>query len=235
MAVWQLVIEIILVVLGVYLSFFKSYMNEKGKNLATQEDIGNITAIVEGIKKDLNDETELLKSKLSLYNQNRFSIKSAERNAMFTINKTYSGWINSLMHFSLISYDETNIEEINEMILQFNKKRLAFEMAKSHASIFINDIEYYEIIKNVTVETLALERIVATGIRKYRLPYILYKIKKNVTPVSDLLNLYQSLIAELDPISQSLYDDRINQFTVTHVQEIKLTSYIKRRIETSEG
>ena len=33
-------------------SFFPSYFNEKGKNLATKEDIGEITEAVESVKED---------------------------------------------------------------------------------------------------------------------------------------------------------------------------------------
>ena len=38
--------------------FVKSYCTEKGKNLATKEDIGEITQIVESIKSSLAKETE---------------------------------------------------------------------------------------------------------------------------------------------------------------------------------
>lgn len=46
----NLILEIIIIIGGLYLIFFKSYFKEKGKNLATLEDIGQITEKVEGVK-----------------------------------------------------------------------------------------------------------------------------------------------------------------------------------------
>ena len=42
--------------------YAKSYSSEKGKNLATKEDISEITEIVESIKTSLSNKTEELKS-----------------------------------------------------------------------------------------------------------------------------------------------------------------------------
>ena len=54
------------ILVSLYLAFFKSYFQEKGKNIATQEDIGPITKIVEGIKSDLSTKIEEVKANLSL-------------------------------------------------------------------------------------------------------------------------------------------------------------------------
>ena len=54
-----LLISQILIALGVlYLAFFKSYFQEKGKNLATQEDIEGITKKVESIRSELQYSLE---------------------------------------------------------------------------------------------------------------------------------------------------------------------------------
>jgi hypothetical protein len=59
----QCVLEVLILLLGLYLTFFKSYFQEKAKNLATKEDIGEITQTVEKIKNQLSYSTQ---SKLSL-------------------------------------------------------------------------------------------------------------------------------------------------------------------------
>ncbi len=48
-----------------WLILFKSYFKEKGKNLATIEDIGEITTEVESVKKDFSEKFENYKSKLN--------------------------------------------------------------------------------------------------------------------------------------------------------------------------
>jgi len=51
-------------VIGFAFVYLKPYFAERGKNLATKQDIGEITSIVEGIKTELAQKTEELKSDL---------------------------------------------------------------------------------------------------------------------------------------------------------------------------
>jgi hypothetical protein len=64
----NLILEIVIIIGGLYLAFFKSYFKEKGKNLATLEDIGKITQKVEVVKIDFNTKIEELKSELQKHN-----------------------------------------------------------------------------------------------------------------------------------------------------------------------
>jgi len=62
----QLIIEILLFLIGLYLAFFKSYFGEKGKNLATKEDISEITEKIENIKNSYAHSLEKAKSELQI-------------------------------------------------------------------------------------------------------------------------------------------------------------------------
>ena len=61
-------LNIFTLICGLYLIFLKSYFKEKGKNLATFEDIESITEKVENVKKDFNIKLEGLKSELQKNN-----------------------------------------------------------------------------------------------------------------------------------------------------------------------
>jgi hypothetical protein len=54
----HIILDIILIVIGLYIVFGKSYLAEKGKNLATKEDIGIITGKIETVKNDLALSTQ---------------------------------------------------------------------------------------------------------------------------------------------------------------------------------
>lgn len=41
----NLILESVIILLGLYLAFFKSYFSEKVKNLATKEDVSEITLV----------------------------------------------------------------------------------------------------------------------------------------------------------------------------------------------
>jgi len=46
----RIVLDLILILMGLYYLFFQNYFSEKGKNLATKEDISEITKKIESIK-----------------------------------------------------------------------------------------------------------------------------------------------------------------------------------------
>lgn len=50
---FQIVFDIVLTIIGLYLAFGKSYFSEKGKNLATREDVGLITKEIETVKNEI--------------------------------------------------------------------------------------------------------------------------------------------------------------------------------------
>ena len=60
------ILEVVIIVAGGFLikSYLPSYFKQKGKNLATKEDIGEITHEIEGIKNQYLKSTEVLKSQL---------------------------------------------------------------------------------------------------------------------------------------------------------------------------
>lgn len=64
----NLALEIVIIIGGLYLAFFKSYFTEKGKNLATFEDITGITTKIESVKEVFNTKIESIKSELQKNN-----------------------------------------------------------------------------------------------------------------------------------------------------------------------
>ncbi len=94
-------IEIVLqsiVLLGVlYLALFKSYFKEKGKNIATLEDIGKITTSVESIKAQLKFALEA-----------KLSFRAEEHSALVDYYSKYYRWLSALMiaHFARVEYEQ---------------------------------------------------------------------------------------------------------------------------------
>ena len=66
----QIIIDIILIITLLYIAFFKSYFTEKGKNIATKEDIGYITK-----------EIETVKNEVKYFNQIKFEISKEKKEA----------------------------------------------------------------------------------------------------------------------------------------------------------
>src|SRR5580704_10390582 len=73
-----------------------SYFSEKGKNLATKEDVSDITQLVEAVKHSFTKETEQLKANLQLLTNVQAGIASEERTSIIEYNEKYFWWVNLL-------------------------------------------------------------------------------------------------------------------------------------------
>lgn len=76
-------------------NFIITYFKEKGKNLATKEDVRYITTEIKSIESKFLHETERLKADLLLHTTLRTTILSEERNAIAEFTKSLVTWINS--------------------------------------------------------------------------------------------------------------------------------------------
>lgn len=135
----QIIIEVIIVLLGFYIAFFKSYFKQKGKNLATQEDIGKITNTVESIKAEFIHQAERLKVELQLQNQLRFSIKSEERGSLINCYDSYFLWYNQILRINPTKFNIDNIGNIKEELFNIEQSQLDFRNALSKLELYIGD------------------------------------------------------------------------------------------------
>lgn len=70
MVIWNIINSLFIVIVGLAVVFYKSYMAEKGKNLATKEDIGRITSEIESVRSQfevyVHSEKEIFSKEYSL-------------------------------------------------------------------------------------------------------------------------------------------------------------------------
>lgn len=164
-------------------NFWPKYFEVKATNQATKEDIGEITEIVENIKSDLSQQNELLKAQLSLTNQHKLDIKTAEREAMFDFNKQKSVWIYSLIRFSFYKYDLENYKDIKLVVADYHKRQYEYDLAAAHLILFMHDKEFMELEKNLIIEVIKLNKLVSDT--SYKLYYSFSKAEINLNLESD--------------------------------------------------
>jgi hypothetical protein len=145
----------------IFKNYWPKYFETKATNQATKEDIGEITEIIEKIKYDLSQQNEFLKAQLSLKNQHKLNIKSAEREAIFDFNKQKSVWIYSLMRFSFFKYELENYKEVNTLTyLDYQKRQYEYDLAVAHLTLFMHDNEFMVLKEKLTNEVVKLHKIV---------------------------------------------------------------------------
>ena len=94
MDVIQIFIDIFLIILTLYIAFGKSYIVEKGKNLATKEDIGEITKEIETIK----NETIYLVQRKSEFHKDCKEIALSFNDSASTFIEYSSDFMKGLVH-----------------------------------------------------------------------------------------------------------------------------------------
>jgi len=119
----QVVINVVLtILLGLFIkNYLPSYMDEKGKNLATKEDIQEITRKTEEVQKEFKEGFEYFSSDL------RFKYDFYHKQYSELYSKIYAIVIQSeyVRRFIQITKgQEHSFEEIETPISQFNKRQL---------------------------------------------------------------------------------------------------------------
>ncbi|MDI5950272.1 hypothetical protein [Flavobacterium yafengii] len=91
-----------------------SYFGEKGKNLATKQDITDITEKVESVKQIFTAQNEKLKFNLQFLTSSQLGLYQEERNAIIDYNQKLAIWINVLTNSDFAGIDTKSSLEIEE-------------------------------------------------------------------------------------------------------------------------
>ncbi|MBN7811213.1 hypothetical protein J0A68_09610 [Algoriphagus sp. H41] len=85
----RLILDTLIILLGLWVLFYKAYFTEKGKNIATKEDIQEITSKIELVKLEFLKKIEFNKYALNL-NHQLFNALNSLQNSLRTINRDQS-------------------------------------------------------------------------------------------------------------------------------------------------
>lgn len=150
-----------------YIAKNKAYESEKGKNLATKEDIGEITKEIKSVESKFINETERLKSNLAILTNLQTDISSIERNALVEINKSLFTWLNTVLYFpdyedinDIEKYDTTldklhNIQQQNEIMFELFVDEQNIQAYLNKISLAIFDMHI-----NRKIQISALKKII---------------------------------------------------------------------------
>jgi hypothetical protein len=142
----QTILEILILLFLLYLAFFKSYFQEKGKNLATKEDIEDITSVVESIKTELQFS---LQAKLSL--------RAEEHQALVDYFSKYSVWLSAIRNWSAAGINKDNTSRLAEIRSQLDVLHQDFDLAAGKLMLFVENEEIQSQHGPLAIETLKLQ------------------------------------------------------------------------------
>lgn len=198
----HIVLEIIGVLFLCYVAFFKSYFSEKGKNVATKEDIEEITMKVEAIKNEF-----------SLFSQSKADYLKDRKESALDFLESISIWIDySMKPMDLIFNNLTNIVVLSNLISDLRvqaskattnywKLYTYFEediVHDSSANVYNKCIE----LNNITLRFLVVLEKHAKMIKHYE--DILTKVKDR----DEIIKKRETLIKVINAIQDEYYQEK---------------------------
>jgi hypothetical protein len=150
----EIILDIIIILIGLYLALFKSYFQEKGKNIATSEDIEGLTLKVESVKQQFLEKNANLKAKLDLFTNLQLGHKNDERQALISFHKKISQWIGLLTESSVPLIDDYDNEEIKMKYYHYDNTYSDVLSAQALLRIYVEDQELKGIIDELKIKTL---------------------------------------------------------------------------------
>lgn len=212
-------------------SYFPKYMEEKGKNLATKEDIGEITTIIESVKTQLARDTEVLKADLSLKNQNLFSIKTEERKALIDFHTKYSAWVSSITNSNLTGYDLSNYLEMNNIGKYINERKMNYELAEGLITLFMHDDDFMMLKKKIVVGAIEMEHINSKYCIELKGLFALSNLKINSTPIENQGDIYKEMYDKSFKILSDFQREQLEKHAILQPDWANMTKLIKQRVE----
>ena len=143
--IFQIILEVSAVLLGLYLALFKSYFEERGKILATKKDIDLIT-----------EKVERVKSEIEILTHKKISLSTEKQSALIDFNAKYSAWLNYLMHVSMTNNVTTAENYISKVTETSSQLFYDYIISEARVDVFFNNdhnlINFKDEIKIKTIE-----------------------------------------------------------------------------------
>ena len=203
---------IIILVIGYFLikNLIPSYFSEKGKNLATKEDIEEITKKVKTVESQMN-----------ILTGNVLEYSTLKRQYVIDYFASYNNWERTITGVNL-DYS-SNCKEINRTSIEriYDAKH-SYNLKEGEIELFIDDKEFYELRAELTIMTLKYQHEfekVATQVER-----LISTKDKNPTHIDDLDKILEKYRAYTVSELKKIYVER-NKLTA------KLSEYIKEMTE----
>ena len=150
----EITLEIIILLIGLYLVFFKSYFKEKGKNLATSQDIAHITEKIELVKQQFIEKNAVLKARLDLLTNLQINHKNDERLTLIDFHKKLNKWIGLLSEGRPSVADRKNNKDLQNKSYFYELIYQEVLEAQAVLHLYIEDKKLLEVASNLIIAIL---------------------------------------------------------------------------------
>ena len=239
MEILRLIIEIIILCIGFYLAFLKSYFSEKGKQLAIKEDIEEITKKVESIKSDFQRENDEIKSKVQHILSIHESHRTEERNVLLDFYRKYNDWLYSLLEINYGNFNRGNIPDLIKTRADIDRHYRITNVAQSLTRLLVKDEDIVSLSNKLTHELLVFKNWIDIRLLKLqqnieshnsltnRFLKLIEDFEKNRELAEQSAKKEKELMAERDRLFEEYYDNRNGEYSKIIPLDDEFTKLVK--------
>jgi hypothetical protein len=201
----QVIIEGLILIGLLYLAFFKSYFTEKGKQLATQEHVQNLTKLVEDVK---SNQQFSLQAKLSLRN--------AEHDSLIDYFSKYSLWLTEIENCPIADVTEHNVTSLKEMRDNMDAAHNAFVLAHGTMSLFVENETIAALHRELIVETLRMQHHAQTFLLQVERIMIMKKHIDTTYPPEQRVEQHRLALEDVKTRYRQFLEERLPTFATVN-------------------
>ncbi len=225
MVTLSIILQILILCIGLYLAFLKSYFSEKGKQLAIKEDIEEITDKVEKIKSDFQRENDDIKAKVQHLLTLQQSHRTEERNAIIDFYRKYNDWLYSLIEINYGAFNRGNITNLIETRHLIDKHYRITNVAQSMVKLLVKDGEIIKLSNELIIKILEFKNWMDLKLLKlqqnleshdsltYRFLELIKDFEKNQEAANELAEKEKTIISQYELLKKDFYDNRNSEYS----------------------
>ncbi len=206
-----IIVTQILISFALYLlikNYFPAYFSEKGKNLATREDIEEIT-----------EKIKTVESKISIRASSEIDYNSLKRKTVLEYFGAYNNWETMLMN-SHSEYGSDAELENQILIKKLMEARFNYNLKEGEAQLFIIDTEFFNIRREINPLILQLQ----------------HAFEKHCAEINYIIKIEPNLVNNHTEISESrekFNELRLEEFGNLIVIKRMLSQYLENILKQS--
>jgi hypothetical protein len=197
----KLVLEALILLLLLYMAFLKSYFQEKGKNVATKEDVEEITSLVEAVK-----------SQLQFSLQAKLSLRAEEHQALVDYFSKYSAWLSAITNCSTAGITKDNTSRLADIRSQLDMLHQDFELAAGKMDLFVENEDIQSQHFPLVIETLKFQahaQQVTFEIERIHLEAKQMQLK---TPPNEQVGRYTELLEKEKELHKKFTEEKLEAY-----------------------
>lgn len=217
----QLVLEALIVLLLLYLVFLKSYFQEKGKNVATKEDVKEITSLVETVK-----------SQLQFSLQAKLSLRAEEHQALVDYFSKYSAWLSAITNCSPVGINKDNMSRLAEIRSQLDVLHQDFGLAAGKMKLFVENEQIQSQHGALVIETLKFQAHAQQVTFEIEMIHLEAKQMQSQTPLDKQVERYGELLGKEKELYKTFKEEQLQMYKALFPLVQKQRRAISKQIRT---